>query len=57
MTPALSDDLKMHIVFWYFKEGLTYQEIHNRANCSIGLISKVMSNYSAHGQVTNPFSK
>ena len=57
MTPALSDDLKIRIVSWYFEEGLTYREIRDRANCSIGLISKVMSNYSAHGQVTNPFSK
>jgi transposase len=57
MTPALSDDLKMRIVSWYFEDGLTYREICDRANCSIGLISKVMSNYSVHGRVTNPFSK
>jgi len=57
MTPALSDDLKMRIVSWYFDEHLTYLEIRDRAQCSTGLISKVMSNYRTHGQVTNLFSK
>ncbi|KIJ93282.1 hypothetical protein K443DRAFT_112271, partial [Laccaria amethystina LaAM-08-1] len=57
MTAALSDDLKMHIASWYVKEGLTYQEIHDRSDCSIGFIFKIMGKYHIHGQVTNPFSK
>ena len=32
MTPALSDDLKIRIVSWYFEEGLTYREICDRAS-------------------------
>jgi len=57
MTPAISDDLKIRIVSWYFDEGLNYREIRDRAKCSTGLISKVIHNYCSYGQVTNPFSK
>ena len=57
MPVPLSDDLKILIVNWYFEEGLTYREIRDRAQCSIGLISKVLRNYEDFGQVVNPFSK
>lgn len=57
MPASLSDDLKRLIVTWYFEEGLTYREIKDRAQCSIGLVSKVLRNYEDFGQVVNPFRK
>ena len=57
MPVPLSDDLKILIVNWYFEEGLTYREIRDRAQCSIGLISKVLRNHEDFGQVVNSFSK
>jgi len=57
MPASLSDDLKKLIVTCYFEEGLTYREIKDRAQCSIGLVSKVLHNYEDFGQIINPFSK
>jgi len=54
---ALSDDLKNRIVRWYYEEELSYREIRDRAECSIGLISKVLQNHRQYGVVTNPFSR
>ena len=34
-----------------------YLEIKDRAQCSIGLVSKVLCNYKDFGQVANLFSK
>jgi len=57
MTPSLSNDLKLRMVAWYFEDGLTYRQICEQANCSIGLVSKVIRNFQEHGEVNNPFAK
>jgi len=57
MTPPISDDLKQLMVGWYFEEGLTYREICERADCSIGLVYKTIRNFREHSQVNNPFTK
>jgi len=56
MAAAMSVDLKERIVAWYLQDGLTYRDITKLADCSIGHVSNVMSNFRNFGQVNNPFS-
>ncbi|KAJ6609966.1 hypothetical protein B0H10DRAFT_1656115, partial [Mycena sp. CBHHK59/15] len=53
--PAISVDIKEQIVKWYLKDELTMEEIADRAEVSLGLISKTINLYRQYGQVTNPF--
>jgi transposase len=57
MPAQLSEDLKRRIVKWYFEDGLTYQDIRDQGNVSLGLISNTIRNYCAFDQVNNPFRR
>ena len=57
MPAQLSEDLKKRIVKWYFEDGLTYQEIRDQGNVSLGLISNTICNYCAFDEVNNPFRR
>ncbi|KAF9034761.1 hypothetical protein BJ165DRAFT_1332373, partial [Panaeolus papilionaceus] len=57
MTAPLSDDLKQHIISWYFDPDspMTMDAIQQLAGCSIGAVYNTISNYQNYGQTSNPF--
>ncbi|KJA21472.1 hypothetical protein HYPSUDRAFT_124138, partial [Hypholoma sublateritium FD-334 SS-4] len=57
MTARLSDDLKEHIIQWYYSDNMTMLEIRDLAQCSVGLVYNVIRNYQEFGQVRNPFAQ
>ena len=57
MPAQLSEDLKKRIVKWYFEDGLTYRDIRDQGNVSLGLISNTIRNYCAFHEVNNSFQR
>jgi len=54
---ALSDDLKLRIIHWYYEEKMTMRGISGLARCSLGVVHKVIQNYQEFGEVNNPFTQ
>jgi transposase len=57
MAPHLSKDLCDHVVKWWMESGMTYRELANLAECSIGTICTILSYYKTYGQSTNPLAE
>ncbi|PPQ86725.1 hypothetical protein CVT24_012471 [Panaeolus cyanescens] len=55
MAPQLSADLKERIIKLYFEDGLTYRDIRDEIDVSLGLISKVVRNCQEFGHVNGVF--
>ena len=56
MAPQVSDDLKECMIYWYYINKKTMEEIRDLSRCSIGLVYKVIRNFQDFGQVVNPFA-
>ena len=56
MPPAISTDLKKHIVRWYHDEQMTMEEVAELASVSVGLVSKVVTLHRNYNQVTDPYT-
>jgi transposase len=56
MCPAISMNLKKHIVCWYHNEQMTMEEIAELASVSVGLVSKFINLHRHYNQVTDPYT-
>ena len=57
MAPHLLKDLCDCVVKWRMESGMTYRELVNLAECSIGTICTTLSYYKTYGQSTNPLAE
>jgi len=45
MAPMLSNEMRQHIIVWYYEQHLSASDIHTLAGCSLHTVYNVLQDY------------